>query len=136
MTYQFNPALPLIVVEAEVVGPTRSHVVRLALDTGARRTVIDPVALTYVGYDLSMIPATSTATTASGTINVRRLQVTRATALGKSSNNFTVISHQLPPSVNIDGLLGLDFFRGQILNIDFHKGEITLDPAAPASSTP
>jgi hypothetical protein len=40
--------------------------------------------------------------------------------------SFPIIAHTLPPSATVDGLLGLDFFRGQQLNIDFRRGEITL----------
>jgi hypothetical protein len=32
----------------------------------------------------------------------------------------------LPPGAGVDGLLGLDFLRGQSLTIDFRSGEITL----------
>jgi predicted aspartyl protease len=136
MKSAFNAAHGLIEVQAEVVGPTGSRVLRLGLDTGAHRTVIDPDNLSDVGYDLSNVPATSTATTASGVIHVRRLPIIRLTALGRSLDNLTIISHQLPPSANIDGLLGLDFLRGQVLTINFQKGEITLDPGTSASPTP
>src|SRR5438874_1088400 len=105
MKFTFNPAHKLVVVEAEVVGPTKSQVVRLGLDTGSRRTVLDPQTLEDVGYDLSNIPATSTATTAAGVIKVRRLPIVRLTALGQSLSNVTVLAHQLPPSANVDGLL-------------------------------
>jgi hypothetical protein len=33
----------------------------------------------------------------------------------------------VPPVSGIHGLLGLDFFRGQRLTIDFHIEEITLE---------
>jgi hypothetical protein len=36
------------------------------------------------------------------------------------------LSHTLPPSAGIDGLLGLDFMRGQRLEIDFVRGFVTL----------
>ncbi len=136
MKFRFNPAHRLIVVEAEIVGPMTSQIVRLGLDTGARRTVIDPSALKSVGYNLSIFPANSTATTAAGVINVRRLPVTRLTALGRSLSNLIVLAHPLPPSVNVDGLLGLDFFNAQILTIDFQRNEITLDPGTLASVNP
>jgi hypothetical protein len=40
--------------------------------------------------------------------------------------HFSVLSHALPPVAGVDGLLGLDFFRGQILTLDFRGGHITL----------
>lgn len=45
--------------------------------------------------------------------------------------NLTVVSQDFPTSVTVDGLLGLDFFRGRILNIDFSRGFITLRPPYP-----
>jgi hypothetical protein len=38
--------------------------------------------------------------------------VQRLEALGKSINDFPILSHTLPPTSQVDGLLGLDFFRG------------------------
>ena len=47
-------------------------------------------------------------------------------ALGQERTNFPLLGHTLPPSASIDGLLGLDFLRGQVLNIDFRQGTISL----------
>jgi hypothetical protein len=38
-----------------------------------------------------------------------------------------VLCHTLPPSATVDGVLGLDFFRGYKLAIDFNKGIIDID---------
>jgi hypothetical protein len=65
-------------------------------------------------------------TTGSGVEFVPRLPVDKLHALGKDRVNFPVLSHTLPPSAGVDGLLGVDFFRGQVLNIDFRQGRITL----------
>ena len=40
--------------------------------------------------------------------------------------SFFLICHTLPASVSVDGLLGLDFLRGQRLTIDFRAGRIAL----------
>jgi hypothetical protein len=37
-----------------------------------------------------------------------------------------VLSHTLPSSATIDGLLGLDFLRGQMLSIDFRQALVSL----------
>jgi hypothetical protein len=37
-----------------------------------------------------------------------------------------VLSHTLPPSATIDGLLGLDFLRGKKLTIDFRQADVSL----------
>jgi hypothetical protein len=46
--------------------------------------------------------------------------------LGQHRFVFPVIGQTLPPSSGVDGLLGLDFLRDQILTIDFRLGQITL----------
>ncbi len=53
--------------------------------------------------------------------------MSRIKALGQERTNFSVLGHTLPPSASIDGLLGLDFMRGQVLNIDFAKGRVSLN---------
>ena len=97
MSYAFNAHRGLVIIPTEVVGPSGSIVLRLALDTGATATMMNVAPLTTVGYDPSLAP--------------ERVQV---------------LAHTLPPSASIDGLLGLDFLRGQILQLDLRQGTITL----------
>jgi len=40
--------------------------------------------------------------------------------------DFGVLGHTLPPSAGVDGLLGLDFFRGQSLTGDFRVGRVSV----------
>jgi len=40
-------------------------------------------------------------------------------------SHFLVLAHTLPPSASVDGLLGLDFRHGQVVNIDFQQGIIS-----------
>jgi len=49
-------------------------------------------------------------------------------ALGQVRANFDVLAHDLPPTVTHDGLLGLDFFRGLVLKLDFARGRAALRP--------
>jgi len=46
--------------------------------------------------------------------------------MGQERRNFPVLADTRPPSASIDGLLGLDFLRAQMLNIDFRQGVISL----------
>jgi len=52
--------------------------------------------------------------------------VLKIVAVGHVRSGFPVLGHTLPPSTGVDGLLGLDFFRGQNLTIDFRTGQVTL----------
>ncbi len=54
------------------------------------------------------------------------VMLTRLSALGQHRFGFPVIAHTLPPGSNVDGLLGLDFLRGQILTIDFRANWLSL----------
>jgi hypothetical protein len=125
MSVPFNPQSGLILVEAEVEGPNGSHLVIVAVDTGARATLIRKAVLVALGYDPSVFPYVQM-TTASGVLSVPRLPVSRLSALGQDHFGFPVVAHDLPPSAQFQGLLGLDFYCGQTLRIDFRTGLIDL----------
>ena len=63
----------------------------------------------------------------SGGEYVPRVVVSRLKALGEHRVNFPVLSHTLPSSASVDGLLGLDFLRGKVLRIDFRQGTLALN---------
>ena len=65
-------------------------------------------------------------TTGSRVERVPLLTLDTLVTLGKEKQKLIVACHSLPPSAGVDGLLGLDFFRGLNLNIDFRAGLITL----------
>jgi len=62
----------------------------------------------------------------SGVQYVARVAVDIFEALGQERTDFSVLCHTLPPSASVHGVLGLDFFRGQRLSIDFRSGTIEL----------
>ena len=126
MSWPFDRGRGLIVVPTEVVGPNGSAIVRLALDTGATRTLINSALLMSLGYGPNAADATVEVTTGSGVEFVPLRPVTRLTALGQERRDFGVISHTLPPSAGVDGLLGLDFLRGRVLTIDFRNGQVDM----------
>jgi predicted aspartyl protease len=126
MSVAFDSTRPLIVVPATLSGPTSETVVKMAVDTGATKTVIRTAILASLGYD----PATATehvrAATASAIEVIPKIRVARFDALGHSRSGFEVLGHALPPSSQVDGLLGLDFLRLRKLTIDFENGLLTL----------
>ena len=82
--------------------------------------------LTAIGYDLSLgtlVPVT----TGGGVIQVPEITVSQLDALGQTRTDFSVLAHNLPSTATIDGVLGLDFLRGQVLNIDFRLGLLALN---------
>ena len=126
MSSPFDPQQGLIIVPAELWGPNGSAVLRLALDTGATGTVGNTGMLVALGYDPALVPDRVQITTGSGVEFVPRILLDRIMALGQESAGFPVLGHTLPPSTGIDGLLGLDFFRGLSLTIDFRTGQVVL----------
>ena len=129
MSTPFNASGGLIIVTARLWGPSGDTYLRLALDTGATSTLINAAILVYAGYDPSASPDRIRITTGSGVEYVPRVVTERIQVLRQERVGLPVLSHTLPPTAGVDGLLGLDFFREQRLTIDFRRGTITLKPA-------
>jgi len=126
MSVPFDPQQGLITVWAELTGPSGNAVLRLALDTGATGTVVNVGMLVAIGYDPALVPERIQMTTGSGVEFAPRITVSKLAALEQEREGFPVLGHTLPPSTGVDGVLGLDFLRGQMLTVDFCNGQITL----------
>lgn len=126
MSSSFDPRRGLIVVGAEINGPSGSAILRLALDTGATSTVVNVAMLVAIGCDPALAADTAQVTTGSGVEFARRVELKRLTALGRERIGFPVLGHTLPPSAGVDGLLGVDFLRGLRLIVDFRIGQLDL----------
>ena len=127
MTLRFNPGSGTIVITAVITGIGTQAAVRLALDTGANMTMLNRELASNLGYDLETPDRVVRIATASGIVRAPQLAIRGILALGQQRLNFPVVCQSLPTGVNVDGLLGLDFFRGQRLTIDFREGLIALD---------
>ncbi len=126
MTYQFDPTQGLIVVPVRLFGPAGDMILRLALDTGATSTLINSEIMILLGYDPAASSDRIRVTTGSGIEFCPRVKIRQIEALGRSVGDFLILSHTLPPTSQVDGLLGLDFFRGCRLVIDFSSRTITI----------
>ena len=122
-----NPDTGLVFVQAHLWGPSENMVVEMALDTGATSTLISHAILRFLGYDPALSAERVNVTTGSGIEFAPRLSISKLEALDLKRENLPVIVHTLPPSASVDGLLGLDFFRGHRLTLEFLAGEITLE---------
>jgi hypothetical protein len=110
----------------KVWGPTGDILHRFSIYTGSKYTLeCDGPKLTF-GYYPAMVEDRVQVTTGSNIEYAPFVVLERFQALEQERSNFRVLSHTLPPSANVDGLLGLDFMRGQRLEIDFRSGEISL----------
>ena len=81
--------------------------------------------LTRTGFDLSTAANRLRFYSATGTELVPMVDV-ELQAFGEDRRRLTVAAHDLPPEAPFDGLLGLNFFRGRELCIDFRAGRIDL----------
>jgi aspartyl protease family protein len=127
VSVRFNLRQGLIIIPVEFAGPSGTAVLRLALDTGATATLVNTALLVAIGYDPALATDRVQVTTGSGIEFVPRIVVQQINALGRVRTNFPVLAHTLPPSAGVDGLLGLDFLREQVLTINFRAGQITLE---------
>ena len=126
MSFAFDTQRHLIIVSTRILGPVRNLRLRLALATGATRTLINQSRLLRLGYNTLANEKQIQITTGSNIEFVTQVSLLKLVALGQERGNFPVLCHNLPPSASVDGLLELDFFRGLNLNIDFRSGLITL----------
>lgn len=124
MSFSFTPGRGLI--GAELNGPSGSAILRLALDTGATSTLVNVAMLVAIGCDPALAADRVQVTTGSGVEFAPRVELKKLTALGQERFRFPVLGHTLPPSAGVDGLLGLDFFRGLCVTIDFRAGQLDL----------
>ena len=127
MIYRFDPARGLIILRAEISGPSGRAAIRLALDTGATATLVNTDILIALGYDPESSKDRLQITTGSGIEHASRVTLPSIRTLGVTRRRLSVLSHTLPPTAGVDGLLGLDFFRGRKLSINFENGQLRLD---------
>jgi hypothetical protein len=136
MKVPFRPGAGSIQVQARLVGPTGPSRFMLLLDTGASGTTVAPNYLIAAGYDPAHFPPPIPVTTAGGTVYAARVLVTAFETLGAFRMNYPVLAHAMPTPLGVGGVLGLDFFDGHVLTIDFVNGEIDLSPGQPTGPTP
>src|SRR4051812_25433800 len=128
MRHPFSPRAPKLILPVTVVGPRRSYAFRCTLDTGAEQTGLPTRYLRQLGFDLSHPVGHTTLRGTTGIARAPLIRVPALSALDRGRTEFVVVAHDLPLGTDTDGLLGLDFFRGFVLTIDFARGRIDLDP--------
>jgi len=126
MSLGFNPKEGLIIVPTRLFGPVGDAIVHLALDTGATGSLVNWDIAVLLGYDPAIVEDRVQVTTGSGVEFAPRINVIKIESLGRVRENFPLICHTLPPSAGVDGLLGLDFFRGTYLTIDLISGIVNV----------
>lgn len=101
----------------------------LALDTGATHTVIDTTALLLAGCTPVPSENDTKLETASGIVSAEMYEVNILESLGIHRKQFLVHSYDLIGNgvlVEIDGVLGLDFFKNHKFCIDLDLQEVSI----------
>ena len=127
MKFNFDKKTGLILVPITIKGPLKIVEAIFAVDTGASTSVVNFDVLEHAGYKKSDAIDKTTITTGSKLEHVHIFKVGNMKALNLTRHNFEIISHNLPITTFIDGLLGLNFFRQKDLFISFKNGEIELE---------
>lgn len=127
MSLPFDPQAGLIIVPVRLWGPDRDTIAHLALDTGATGSVVNWDIAVLLGYDPAATRERVRVTTGSSVEFAPQIVVQRVEALGRERTDFPIICHTIPPSAAVDGVLGLDFFQGTRLVLDFRKSLVTVE---------
>lgn len=128
MSVPFDPTGRSVLAPVWVAGLDGIRRFEFRVDTGANRTVMRPTLLARLGYEVGPSSRHLRMRSATGQGIGRPVVVSHLIALGRKRDAFELVAQELPPAVTTDGLLGLDFFRGRILTLDFVRGGISLDP--------
>ena len=89
--------------------------------------MINAAPLAIAGYDASLAPDRIQVTTGSGGgIHASSPGQSNHSAGAMSRPTSRFLVHTLPPSASIDGLLGLDYMRNRVLNVDFRCATVSL----------
>lgn len=113
MTRLAPPSVPprLLLAYAELTGPRGRTMLRLAVDTGASYTMLPPEKLARVGYAPQGAGRTIEILTASGAEWTPLITIRSLRFLGCTVRRLDIVSHSLPPTSPVEGLLGLNALR-------------------------
>lgn len=124
--FDFDPTANTIEVKAGYSTGSTILALRLALDTGATQTTINPSSLQQLEDFRERVEGGYIVETANGQVTTFGLRLPALFALGQMREEFVVVVHDVGSSVPIDGVIGLDFLRELELRINFRRGEIEL----------
>ena len=121
--FPFDPKDNLIVVPVEIHGKSQQITLDMAVDTGATWTIMPIKTCSIIGAvhqrSISIVTGSRVETAQLMTIPLIR-------AFGVDITNFKVVAHDLPSSLLVDGLLGMNFLKRAKLTIDFSKNVIRI----------
>ncbi|MFI5387330.1 MAG: aspartyl protease family protein [Fimbriimonadales bacterium] len=134
--HAFDPTENLVRTWGEAQLGDATVRLNLGVDTGCSQTILVGSAITTLTYNTGLGDPLRVVT-AGGDITGYKLKLDRLSALSQDGFSYDVLVCDLPSSLGVDGLLGLDFYWGKHLHLDFENGFVDLeDPTWPASKGP
>jgi|GEM_PF-3003799 len=129
---RFDPSADQILIVGLVEGPEgKIRRVRFLVDTGTPHTVIDAPIMDSIGFGAHLATARSRLWGVSGVIDGYVVKAPRLRVLGHELQGCSIAVHDLPNDLGVEALLGLDFFRGCYVGIDFCDGTLEVRPRHP-----
>ena len=98
----------------------------MALDTGARMTVIAPRIAQELGLEPDEVEPAIEVVSATGIEPAVLLRVRSVSLLGAEIRDLRVVSHPLPVDLGLDGILGLNFLKHFKIVIDNETETVTM----------
>jgi len=121
--FPFDPQDNLIVVPVEVHGESQLITLNMAVDTGATWTILPIKTCSIIG---AVHQRRISIVTGSRVESAQLMTIPLIKAFGIDITNFKVVAHDLPSSLLVDGLLGMNFLKRVKLTIDFYKNVIKI----------
>lgn len=125
---KFDPTGDQILIPGLITGPRgKVRRVRFLVDTGTPHTVVDAPLTDEIGCGAHQAVGKSRLWGVSGISTGYVVRAPRVRVLGRDMLDYPIAIHDLPNDLGVEALLGLDFFRGCFLGIDFRDGSIRVE---------
>jgi clan AA aspartic protease (TIGR02281 family) len=102
----------------------------MAIDTGARVTMITPALASELGINLAGLKPTVQIVGVVGSARAIEVTLARISLLGIPVENVKALCHPLPPRLGLDGILGLNFLQHFNLAINHDTLTVTVERCA------
>ena len=97
------------------------------LDPGSSQTIFSRWAAKAIGFPESKKTGDTGFDSVTGHVPAYTFDLPGIIALGRELKNYEVAAKTFPPRLNVDGVLGLDFFKHTDLSLRLRSAEVVLE---------
>ncbi|MBI4862987.1 MAG: retropepsin-like domain-containing protein [Candidatus Riflebacteria bacterium] len=124
----FDPGAEAIWVTGNLTGRAgKQRQLLLLVDPGTPQTIVDDQLAAQIGLDRSQTTGPAHFRGFTGPQGGYYALADRLEVFGRAVGPFNVACCPCDPGFEIDGLLGLDFFRDLVVTMDFKLGRMVLE---------